>query len=173
MTQQYPGNLPGPLVSAYSVETVVGVTSVAFENGNTRQRTAASVQKTSFDLTFVFTIVDLWQWQAWANAYGYEWHDMELASAYSGQSDSVLVTHRVRYTGDFVITLVDQRHVQVSIRAELDVNSPPAGAIVPSGDWIIGGTPDIPSSSNSIQAGTPAAPSANAIIAGTPGIPAA
>jgi hypothetical protein len=173
LTQQYPSGLPGPLVSSYTVETDVDVTSVVFENGNTRQRSSASAQKTSFGLIFLFEMVDLWQWQAWANAYGYDWHQMNLASPYSGQNDTTLVPHLIRYTGDFVIALVDQGHVQVSIRAELDVSSPPAGAIVPSGDWIIGGTPDVPSSSNSTQAGIPANPSTNFIIAGTPGIPAA
>jgi hypothetical protein len=171
MSEQYPLDLPAPLVSGYQVDVRYGVTAVAFERGNSRQRKSVTTQRHVFNLSFVFSAIQLWQWQSWANRYGYDWHYMDLISSYSGASGAI--PHLIRYTGDISFQTIDLEHVRVSIDAEMDLNTLPLGDIVPSGDWIIGGTPAAPSSSNSIQAGTPAAPSSDFIVAGSPGTPAA
>ncbi len=171
MTQQYPSGLPNALVQDYRVEVSHGVSAVAFERGNTRQRRSVNTKRHVFGLSMIFTMPQLWEWQSWANAYGYDWHYMDMISSYSGASGAI--PHLVRYIGDISFQTVDLEHVRVSVQAEMDLNTLPLGDIVPSGDWIIAGTPAAPSNSNSIQAGTPAAPSTDFIIAGTPGVPAA
>lgn len=171
MTQVYPSGLPTALVQDYRVEVSYGVSAVAFERGNSRQRKSVTTQRHVFGLSFVFTVPELWTWQSWANAQGYDWHYMDLISSYSGAARAI--PHLIRYIGDISFQTVDLEHVRVSVQAEMDLNTLPLGDIVPSGDWIIGGTPAAPSNSNSIQAGTPAAPSPDFIIAGSPGVPAA
>lgn len=170
MTQIYPSGLPSALVQDYRVEVAHGVTAVAFERGNTRQRKRATTRRHVFGLSFVFTVPELWTWQSWANAYGYDWHYMDLISSYSGASGAI--PHLVRYIGDISFQTVDLEHVRVSVQAEMDLNTLPLGDVVPSGDWIIGGTPAAPST-DFIIGGTPAAPSTDFIIAGSPGVPAA
>jgi hypothetical protein len=96
---------------------------------------------------------------------------MDLISGYSGAARAI--THLIRYIGDLSFQTVDLEHVRVSVQAVMDLNTAPLGDIVPSGDWIIGGTPASPSSTNWILGGTPASPSTDFIIAGSPGNPAA
>lgn len=173
MTQSYPFGLPQPLVSGYGVDVNYGLSAVTFERGNTRQRRGVSRQRHVFSLSMILTIPQLWEWQSWANRYGYDWHLMDLQSSFSGAASVRLIPHTVRYISDISVQLVDHAHVQVAVQAEMDLNTLPIGAVIPSGDWYVGGTPASPSSSNSVQAGTPAAPSSNVITAGSPGVPAA
>lgn len=170
----YPSGLPSPLVEDYSVDTRYGVSAVMFERGNTRQRRSASKQRQVFQLTMLLTTTSqLWEWQSWANAYGYDWHLMDLVSNHSGAAGGVPLAHYVRYIGDPSIQLVGANNFRVTVPAEMDIDRLPVGVIViPSGDVFIGGTPASPSNSNSIQAGTPASPSTNSIIAGSPGLTA-
>lgn len=173
MTQSYPSGLPLPLVSGYGVNVDHGLSAVTFERGNTRQRRGVSRQRHVFSLSMILTIPHLWEWQSWANRYGYDWHLMDLQSSYSGAASTRLIPHTVRYISDISIQLIDHQRVQVSVQAEMDLDTLPIGIVVPSGDWYVGGTPASPSNSNNILAGTPAAPSSNVIIAGSPGLPAA
>lgn len=169
----YPSGLPSPLVEDYSVDTRYGVSAVTFERGNTRQRRNASKQRQVFQLTVILTTAaQLWQWQSWANAYGYDWHLMDLVSNYSGAAGGVPLAHYVRYIGDPSIQLVGANNFRVTVQAEMDIDRLPIGIITPSGNVIIGGTPADPSNDNSIQAGTPASPSTDFIIAGSPGLTA-
>jgi hypothetical protein len=171
MSEQYPLELPGPLVSGYQVDVSYGVTAVAFERGNTRQRRGVTSKRHVFGLSFVFTVPELWTWQSWASRHGYDWHYMDLISSYSGAARAI--PHLIRYTGDISFQTIDLERVRVSVEAEMDLNTLPLGDVVPSGDWIIGGTPASPSSANWILGGTPASPSTDFIIAGSPGNPAA
>lgn len=173
MSGEYPLGLPAPLVSGYQVDVNYGVTAVAFERGNTRQRKSVTTQRHVFGLSFVFSMTELWEWQSWANRFGYDWHYINLISSYSAANASRAIPHIVRYVGDISFQTVDLDHVRVSVQAEMDLNTLPLGDVILTGDWIIGGTPAAPSNSNSIQAGTPAAPSTNFIVAGSPGVPAA
>ena len=170
MTQQYPSGLPCALVQDYRVEVAHGVSAVAFEHGNTRQRRGVTTRRHSFGLTMVFTVPQLWTWQSWANQHGYDWHYMNLISSYSGASRAI--PHLIRYTGDISFQTIDLEHVRVSVMAEMDLDTLPLGFVIPSGDWIIGGTPDDPST-DFIIGGTPDDPSTDFIIAGSPGNPAA
>jgi hypothetical protein len=173
MTQSYPAGLPLPLVSEYSVEVSHGLTSVTFERGNTRQRRGVSLQRHVFGLSMTLTVPELWEWQSWANAYGYDWHYMDLTSSYAGSSGDNVIPHLVRYIGDVSLSFIDFDHVRVAVQAEMDVASLPVGTVVPSGNWYIGGTPASPSNSNAVIAGSPGSPSSSFIIAGTPSVPAA
>jgi len=169
---QYPSGLPSPLVENYGVDVKYGVSAVTFERGNTRQRRSPSINRRVFSLSMILTTQQLWQWQSWANRYGYDWHYMDLATSYSGALGATAIPHYVRYISDISIQVLDFQHVRVSVQAEMDVNTLPIGIVVPTGDVIIGGTPASPSNSNSVQAGTPASPSTDFIIAGSPGLTA-
>lgn len=168
----YPSTLPPPLISGYQVDVSVGVSAVVFENGRTRQRRSVQNQRHNFSLSLVLSIAQLWEWQSWANRYGYDWHYLDLVSNFSGFTTSTAIPHYIRYTSDISIQPVSGGHVQVTVQAEMDINTLPLGIVTPTGDVIIGGTPASPNSSNSIQAGIPASPSTDFIIAGSPGLTA-
>lgn len=168
----YPAGLPVPLIADYQAVVSSGVSAVAFEHGNTRQRRSVRKERHVFTLSLVLSTSELWTWQSWANTYGYDWHYLNLTSNFSGLAGECAIPHYVRYTGDISIRHLGGDYVMVSFQAEMQVNSLPQGVIVPSGDIIVGGTPASPSNSNDVQAGTPASPSADFIIAGSPGFTA-
>lgn len=170
----YPSTLPLPAIADYAVQTVMGVAAVAFENGNRRQRRTSRRERHTFNLSFTFTTAQLWTWQSWANQYGYDWHQMLLESAYSGFSATGdrLILHYIRYTSDIDIEAIGNGYLRVTVSAELDLDRPPSGNIVPTGNWYVAGTPASPAT-NTITAGTPASPATDTITAGTPATPAA
>lgn len=168
----YPSTLPAPQIADYAVQANIGLTVVSFEAGNRRQRRVSRRERHTFNLSFVFTTAQLWAWQSWANQWGYDWHQMNLESAYSGLSGSRLIPHYVRYTSDIGIEALGNGYHRVTVSAELDLDRPPSGDIVPTGNWFVAGAPATPAT-DTITAGTPAAPAANTITAGTPAIPAA
>lgn len=168
----YPAGLPVPLIADYQAGVSSGVSAVAFEHGNTRQRRGVKAERHAFTLSMVLSTSQLWTWQSWANTYGYDWHYLSLTSSFSGSTGEAAIPHYVRYTGDISVRHLGGDYVMVSFQAEMQINSLPQGAIVPTGDVIVGGTPASPSSSNSIQAGTPASLSADFIAAGSPGFTA-
>lgn len=170
----YPSTLPLPQIADFSAQTAMGLTSVSFEAGNRRQRRVSRRQRHTFNLSFVFTTAQLWTWQSWANGSGYDWHLMLLESAYSGFSVSGdrLIPHYVRYISDIGIEALGNDYHRVTVSAALDLDRPPSGDIVPTGNWFVAGAPASPAA-NTITAGTPAAPAADTITAGTPAVPAA
>lgn len=170
----YPSDLPLPLVADYAVSTVRGVDAVKFERGNRRQRRTAKRERQVFALAFTFSMAQLYEWQTWANAYGYYWHTMNLESPWSGlsASGSALIPHTVRYISDLSIEAITAGYVNVYVQAEMDVSSVPQGILAPSGNWYVAGTPASPAA-NRVIAGTPSAPATDVIIAGTPASPAA
>jgi hypothetical protein len=172
----YPSSLPAPLVSGYGVSTVFDLSSVEFERGNTRQRQGARRETTAFTLSFLFSTAELWAWQSWANANGWDWHTMDLQSPYSAMSISgaAAIPHSIRYTSEQIsMSFLGNGIVNVTVQAELDVTALPQGIYAYTGDWIVAGTPASPSSANWYIAGTPASPAADFVIAGTPAMPAA
>lgn len=170
----YPETLPAPQIADYQVDVGFGLSSIQFERGNTRQRKLVRNERHVFTLSYVLDPSLLWQWQTWVNRYGYDWHYQNLTSSYSGFTSDITIPHYVRLISDISLTPIDARHVRVTVLAEMEVATLPVGAVVPSGDWIVAGTPASPSNSNSYQAGTPASPwSSNTVIAGSPGQPAA
>jgi hypothetical protein len=168
----YPSTLPLPTIGDYQVAITTGVSAVRFENGGTRQRRSAKQERHVFALSLVLTMTELWQWQSWANEFGYDWHYLNLTSSYAGFTAGRTLPHYIRYTGDINITPLSGTQVRVSLQAEMDLNTLPPGIVDQTGDVYIAGTPASPSSSNTIRAGTPAAPSADVIIAGSPGLTA-
>lgn len=170
----YPTTLPLPQIADYSSQTAMGLSAVTFEAGNRRQRRMSRRQRHTFTLSFVFTTGQLWTWQSWANSNGYDWHLMNLESAYSGFSVSGdrLIPHYVRYISDIGVEALGNDYHRVTVSAALDLDRPPSGNIVPSGNRFVAGTPASPAT-DTITAGTPSAPAANTITAGTPAIPAA
>lgn len=168
----YPDTLPVPQVADYQVSLTTGISRVVFEHGNTRQRRSARKERRTFSLSLVLTTAQLWEWQSWANQYGYDWHYLDLTSDYAGFTTGRTLPHYIRYTGDVSIQSLGGGYVKVLFQAEMDLNTVPLGILTPTGDVIIGGTPASPNSSNSVQAGTPASPSTDIIIAGTPGLTA-
>lgn len=170
----YPSTLPAPQIAEYAIETAMPISAVTFERGNKRQRRGAKRDRQVFTLSFIFSTAQLTVWQLWANQYGYNWHSMDLESAYSGLSldESILIPHTVRYISDIALQLVAPDVFRVSVTAEMDVSTIPEGALPSSGNWYVAGTPASPAT-NTITAGTPASPAADSIIAGSPALPAA
>lgn len=170
----YPSILPCPMASDYKGLVDFGLLAVKFNRGNTRRRRMASSRLETYDLSFAYTLQQLWTFQTWANQFGYDWHYMPIITHYSGFVDpaNVLPT-RVRISGDISITTLNADMFRVRFPIEVDTTTRPFGITVPSGDWIIAKSPDAPSSPNWIVAGTPPAPSTDTITAGTPVLPAA
>ncbi len=168
----YPSSLPLPLIEGYQVAVTTGVSAVRFENGNTRQRRSARQERHVFTLALVLSIDELWDWQSWANEFGYDWHYLDLTTSFAGFTTGRTLPHYIRYIGDIAIEAVSGEHVRVTVQAEMDLNTLPLGIVDQTGNVYVGGTPASPSNSNTVIAGTPASPSADQIIAGTPGLTA-
>lgn len=161
----YPTTLPCPQIEGYQVETDFNISRVQFEHGNVRQRRNAQHELHTFALSLVLSTRQLWEWQSWANRFGFDWHWMSIESHYG------FIPHHIRYIGDISIEAVDAGYFRASFHAEMDVNTLPQGVFKPTGDVIIAGTPPAPAP-DWIVAGTPGAPAINEIIAGSPGTPA-
>lgn len=168
----FPSTLPSAQVAGYEVAVTTGVTAVRFERGNTRQRRSTQTERHVLSLSLVLTVPQLWTWQLWANQYGYDWHHMDLTTSYSGFTLETAIPHYVRMIGDISLEMLSTEHILARYQVEMDLNTLPEGVTEATGDVIIGGSPSSPSSSNSIQAGTPASPSTDIIIAGSPGLTA-
>jgi hypothetical protein len=170
----YPKILPCPLISEYKGAVDFGFTSVKFSRGNTRRRRQAGHRLETYELVFPYDTQQLWNFQSWANEFGYDWHYMPIITHYSGFVDPAsTLPHRVRMTGDITVTAISADVFRVRISIEVDTISRPFGITVPSGDWIIADTPDSPSSPDWVIAQTPPSPSIDTITAGTPVLPAA
>jgi hypothetical protein len=170
----YPQYLPCPSVSDYKGTVDFGLSTVTFNRGNKRRRRLASTRLETYDLSFVYTTLQLWQFQSWANIFGYDWHYMPIVTHYSGLIDPASVLrHRCRLTSDINITALNADTFRVKVSIEIDPSSRPLGVIVPSARWIIGGAPPAPSAPDWIIAQTPTSPSLDIIAAGTPVLPAA
>jgi hypothetical protein len=170
----YPHSLPCPLVATYKGDIDFGFSTVSFNRGNKRRRRLATVRLEKYDITFTFTTQQLWQFQAWANLFGYDWHYMPIVTHFSGFINPTgPLLHRVRIISDLAITAIGADTFNVKLSIEVDTASRPFGIIAPSGNWIIGGTPPLPSSPDRIIAGTPPSPSTELVMAGTPVVPAA
>lgn len=170
----YPSTLPAPQIAEYGISNQFGLSSVRFENGQTRQRRGAKRDKLYFSFSFIFTTAQLWEWQSWANLYGYDWHQMDLESHWSGLTltGEKIISHTVRYIGDITIMPLGGGYVKATVQAEMDTDTVPQNVVVVSGNWYVARTPSNPAT-DTIIAGTPSAPSANVIIAGTASVPAA
>lgn len=171
---EYPSTLPGPQIADYGVSNIFGLSAVRFENGGTRQRRGAKRDRIVFSLSFVFSTAELWVWQSWANAQGYDWHTMDLESAWSGLSSTgeTVIPHTVRYISDISTYPLGSGYHRVAVQAEMDVNTLPQGVVVQTGNWYVARTPSNPATDR-IIAGSPSAPSTDVIIAGSPDLPAA
>lgn len=171
----YPSTLPCPQIEGYQISVVYGTSGVTFENGMTRRRKGMKQEQHVFQLSIVVSTAQLWQWQNWANAYGYEWHWMKLASDLAGFRDPPVAAHYIRYISDISIEPVDAKYFRVSVQAEMELNSVPAGTFDPTGNWIVAQTPASPSNLNLVSAETAAGitPATDDIAAGYPGLPAA
>jgi hypothetical protein len=168
----YPSSLPLPQIEGYQVAVTIGTSGVQFENGNSRRRRSARQERHVFSMALVLSVSDLWDWQSWANEFGYDWHYLNLTTSFAGFTTGRTLPHYIRYIGDISIEPVSASHVRVSFQAEMDLNTLPLGIIEQTGNVYVAGTPASPSSSNTIRAGTPASPSTDQIIAGTPGLTA-
>lgn len=171
----YPSTLPAPQVEGYQVTIISGTSGVTFENGMTRRRKGLAQKKHLFSLSLLLSTAQLWTWQKWANAYGYDWHWMNLASDLAGFRVDPTVPHFIRYISDIGIEPVDALHFRVSFEAEMDFNTLPPGIFEPTGNWIVARTPASPSSPDVVFAETAGgvAPATDNITAGYPGLTAA
>lgn len=168
----YPSNLPAPLIAEYSNSVNFGLSAIQFETGHRRQRRGAKRERQVFGLALVMPRALQYQWQTWINQYGYDFHYLDLESNWSGGTGQTLIPHFVRVIGDIVVEEIDGMNVKITYQVEMDLNTLPTGAFVPSGNWYVARTPSTPPTDR-IIAGTPSSPSTDWVIAGTPGIPAA
>ena len=174
MDASYPALLPCAQVSDYkgTVDYLIG--AVKFNRGNTRRRYKSNTRLEQYDLSFVYTTVQLYSFQHWANKFGFDWFWMPLVTHYSGLvAQETPVPHRVRITSDFAITAITEKYFRVRFSIELDPTSIPTNVVVPSNNWMIAKTPVAPSSPDWVIAGTPSAISLGVVLAGSPAQPAA
>lgn len=170
----YPSTLPCPLTADYKGAIDFGLSSVKFNRGNTRRRRLAARRLETYDLTFAFTTKQLWEFQSWANQFGYDWHEMPIVTHFSGfVAHEGPLPHRVRLTSDISATAMNDGVFKVKVSIELDALSRPLDVVVPTFRWIIANTPGAPSTPDWIIAKTPPSPSTDMIAAGTPHTPAA
>jgi len=140
----YPGTLPLPAVQPYAMAAETGLSAVKFEHGNNRQRRGARRARQVFSLSFTLTVAELGQWMAWANGSGYGWELMSLAGPYS---NCAVTPHLVRLMSNPEVQMLTPAVAQVSVMAELNVESVHAGIVVYTGNRIIAGAPASPSAS--------------------------
>lgn len=171
----YPDNLASPQVKPYSYAVDMGLLRTPMEGGNTRQRRLYRTMPTLWALEFIMHAVDLFDWQTWADANGYDWFQIDLQSMYSGAAGKMTSPHLVRFTTDLQMENIMYGWIRVRVSAELSpfqatlFGAPPAPGPAQS-NWIIAGTPAAPSS-DTVTAGTPGNPSSDTITAGTPAYP--
>jgi hypothetical protein len=155
-----------------AVDYLIG--AVKFNRGNTRRRYKSNTRLEQYDLSFVYTTVQLDSFQHWANRFGFDWFWMPLVTHYSGFTvDETPIPHRVRITSDLTITAITEKYFRVRFSIELDPTSIPTNVVVPSGNWIVANTPAAPSSPHWFVSDMPPAPSTGIILAGSPAQPAA
>jgi hypothetical protein len=140
----YPGALPLPVVQPYAIVAQTGLSAVKFEHGNNRQRRGSRRARQVFSLSFTLTVAQLGQWVSWANGSGYDWELMSLAGPYSS---GVVTPHLVRLIGSPEVQMLTPSVAQVSVMAELNVESVHAGIVIFTGNRIIAGAPSSPSAS--------------------------
>jgi hypothetical protein len=172
---RYPSSFQCPQIRPYQIAVDMGILRTPMEGGNTRQRRRYTIMPSIFRLEFVMPAIDLGTWQSWVNAFAYDYFLLNLESMWSAFAGAVTAPHIVRFISDLDIENVVYGWVRVRVQAELSPNQYAIGGpLIPTYQWIIGGTPTAPAAPDWIIAGVPQNPSTpDWIFAGTPANPAA
>jgi hypothetical protein len=170
---RYPGNFPVPDREPYSYAVDMGVVRSEMAAGNSRQRRAYKVMPHYLSLSFHMRIEELYLWQNWIDAFGYEWFVCPVSTMYAGGPPvpANLRDEVLRFTSDLAIGMEGWDWVSVTVAAELSGDAQASNIGYGTHGWVIGGTPADPSV-DWIIGGTPAAPSPDWVIAGTATFPA-
>lgn len=169
----YSSNLPCPRIDGYALSVDSGLVRTSFDSGHTRQRRRFSNQPTTINLEFSMSVTDLYDWQKWANEWGYEWFTMALKTKWSAVFDGDAVMHRIKFVSNLAVRALSPDWVSVSVTAIVDVNYVPSpGLPVFTGDWVIAGEPPAPSADWVIAGEAPGPNEPDEVIAGNPSNPA-
>jgi len=171
----YPDSFQCAQITPYAIAVDMGVLRTAMEGGGSRQRRLYRTMPHAFALEFVMTVPELAAWQEWVNANAYDYFTIaKLESMYAGKVNQIASPHSIRFTSDLAIDNPVYGWVRVKVSAELDPRQDSlSGPLVPSYNWVVGGTPPAPSNTAAVIAGTPADVSLDKVSAGTPILPAA
>jgi len=173
MATVYPAQFQAAQVMPYQVAVDMGVLRTPMDSGYARQRRLYRTMPHNFALEFVMPALELGSWQSWVNQFAYDYFEMPLLeSMWSGAAGAVASVHSIRFISDLSIENVVYGTVRVKVAAELDPNQAAlSGPVVPTFQWIAGGTAADPASPDLVEPGAP--PAADSVIAGTPRSPAA
>ena len=171
----YPASFRCAQWTPYRIDVDMGVLRTAMDGGSYRQRRVYRTMPHQFALEFVMTVVELGAWQQWVNVNAYDYFTINnLESMYAGMIGEISSPHSIRFTTDLSIDNPTFGWVRVKVGAELDpLQAANLGPLIPSDQWIVGGTPAAPSNANKIIAGAPDDVAIERISAGSPGQPAA
>lgn len=165
--EKYPDTFPTPLIEPYGIDVGLGLSTVRFESGRTRQRRVFSGMDQVFSFSFALELTELDAWQRWVDAHAFEYFEI-TATSYIGKC----AKHVVRFASNLTVEPLTGAAVTVSVIAQQAESgtfyTPPDASDV----WVVGGTPPAPSP-DWIVAGTPPRPSPDWIVAGTPHNPSA
>lgn len=118
MTTQYPSTLPGPLLEGYSATIAMGVIRSDM-SGHQAQRRVFATMPHSFTLSFLLSLTEWAAWQVWVTSYGFRWFEIDLATHYAGRDGSPVAPVLIRLMSGAVTVPVSERHVRVSVEAEM------------------------------------------------------
>jgi len=172
----YPSLFPCPSrIEGHSQAITAGLVRTPMEAGNSRQRRVHRVLPTRISLVFMVHQPDYAAWLTWVNENAWDdWVTMKLPGLQASRLGVDTAGIAVRFMTDLQADLVPVHRLwwwRVRVEAEY-IPTPEQLAHVPTGDWIVAGTPGAPSP-DWIVAGTPPAPSPDWISAGTVLAPAA
>lgn len=162
----YPSSFQCPQIKPYAWAVDMGIVRTPMEGGNARQRRRYRTMPHAFRLEFVMPALSVGQWQSWVNAFAYDWFSINLESMWSAATGKITSPHLVRFISNLEWENVVYGWVRVRVQAELSPNQIALGGpLLPTYNWIIGGTPVDPSSGGqTVTTWNPADKNANIIL---------
>lgn len=143
--ENYPTGFQCPQIKPYSLGVDMGVLRTPMQGGNARQRRMYRHMPTVFRLEFIIQALDLGEWQSWVNRFAYDYFVINIESMWSGSSGVIAAPHLVRFISDLEMENVTYGWIRVRVQAELSPNQwSIAGPLLPTYQWIVGGTPGAP-----------------------------
>lgn len=166
--KDYPARFRLPDIN-YDMAVDMGVLRTPFETGYTRQRRRYVSMPTQLSAIFIVENAKRPDWFQWWAENAYTWFIMKVPNMTLVGNDAACEEKAVRCISNLNISPVGPGHTQITAIIEFHPNwaadvYEKIGIAGGGGgdcdfDWVIAGTPDVPSS-DEVIAGTPDAPSA-------------
>lgn len=113
----YPITLPAPQIAGFRTTIDSGLIRTQMPMHQAQRRVFSSMPH-RFEMTFVMTLVEWGEWQAWVKANGFTWFNMDLPTFYCGENGDTVLPTLIRFTSPASASAAGVGVVQVSIAAE-------------------------------------------------------